>query len=313
MSDDRHRSGNLHASRLTFTGMSAPTISSRFEARLTVSCCGKRERLGVKTDGSRCGGNAVHRSLVIAAALLGAQALVGAAASQEPQKPPSHVVGQIGRPTKTKDAKPVYPPEARSAHVQGVVIIEATISPTGTVQDARVLRSIPLLDAAALDAVRQWEFTPTLVNGVPTPVKMTLTVMFWLPFTVSEATGPDGAKQVFEITSERAALLPRWDQNITPEPPLSASDARRAGERWLKVRNPHVQRFELVSLSLLQRGSETVSTQCGGTTGCWHYRLTFEPMDGERHLPSGPDYIAIVLLDGTIVEPRIERASTPRR
>ena len=63
---------------------------------------------------------------------------------------------------------------------QGVVIIEATIGPNGRVQDARVLRSIPLLDQAALDAVRQWEFTPTLLNGVPVPVIMTVTVQFTL-------------------------------------------------------------------------------------------------------------------------------------
>jgi protein TonB len=60
------------------------------------------------------------------------------------------------------------------------VIIEATIGPTGTVQDARILRSIPLLDAAALEAVRQWEYTPTLLNGVPVPVLMTITVNFTL-------------------------------------------------------------------------------------------------------------------------------------
>jgi protein TonB len=48
------------------------------------------------------------------------------------------------------------------------------------VSDARVLRSIPLLDQAALDAVRQWEFTPTLLNGVPVPVIMTVTVQFTL-------------------------------------------------------------------------------------------------------------------------------------
>jgi protein TonB len=48
------------------------------------------------------------------------------------------------------------------------------------VQDARVLRSIPLLDQAALDAVKQWEFTPTLLNNVPVPVIMTVTVQFTL-------------------------------------------------------------------------------------------------------------------------------------
>ena len=57
---------------------------------------------------------------------------------------------------------------------------EATIGPSGSVQDAKVLRSIPLLDQAALDAVRQWQFTPTLLNGVPVPVIMTVTVQFTL-------------------------------------------------------------------------------------------------------------------------------------
>ena len=79
-----------------------------------------------------------------------------------------------------KDVRPTYPPIAQSARVQGVVIIEATIGPSGAVQEAKVLRSIPLLDAAALDAVQQWQFTPTLLNGVPVPVIMTVTVNFTL-------------------------------------------------------------------------------------------------------------------------------------
>jgi TonB family protein len=90
-------------------------------------------------------------------------------------------VGQnITPPTKVKHVNPVYPPLAQSAKVQGVVIIEALIGPDGTVADARVLRSIPLLDQAALDAVRQWEFTPTLLNGQPVPIIMTMTVQFAL-------------------------------------------------------------------------------------------------------------------------------------
>ena len=99
-----------------------------------------------------------------------------------PRPPPApvRVGGSIKPPVKTKDVRPQYPPIAQSARVQGVVIIEATIGPGGKVQDARVLRSIPLLDQAALDAVRQWEFTPTLLNGVPVPVIMTVTVQFTL-------------------------------------------------------------------------------------------------------------------------------------
>ena len=97
-----------------------------------------------------------------------------------PPAAPVRVGGNIKPPTKIKDVAPVYPPIAQSARVQGVVIIEATIGPNGQVQDARVLRSIPLLDQAALDAVKQWEFTPTLLNGVPVPVIMTVTVQFTL-------------------------------------------------------------------------------------------------------------------------------------
>ena len=61
-----------------------------------------------------------------------------------------------------------------------VVIVEATISPQGKVTNARVLRGVPLLNDAALDAVRQWEYTPTMLNGVPVPVIMTVTVNFTL-------------------------------------------------------------------------------------------------------------------------------------
>jgi protein TonB len=93
---------------------------------------------------------------------------------------PVRVGGKIKAPVNTKKINPVYPPIAQSARVQGIVIIEATIGPNGKVEAAKILRSIPLLDQSALDAVRQWEFTPTLLNGTPVPVIMTVTVQFTL-------------------------------------------------------------------------------------------------------------------------------------
>lgn len=90
------------------------------------------------------------------------------------------VGGNIQQPTKVKHVAPVYPLEAKEARVSGVVILEARIEADGRVVNARVLRSIPELDQAAIDAVRQWEFTPTLMNGVPTPVLMTVTIQFSL-------------------------------------------------------------------------------------------------------------------------------------
>lgn len=84
-------------------------------------------------------------------------------------------------PKKVKHVNPIYPAAARERRITGVVILEARIGADGRVVDASVLRSIPELDQAALDAVKQWEFTPTLINGVETPVTMTMTIQFSLP------------------------------------------------------------------------------------------------------------------------------------
>ena len=93
---------------------------------------------------------------------------------------PLRVGGGIREPRKTRNVNPVYPRDAVQARVQGVVILECTISPQGKVVSVKTLRSAPLLDAAAVEAVRQWEYTPTLLNGVPVPVIMTVTVNFKL-------------------------------------------------------------------------------------------------------------------------------------
>jgi protein TonB len=90
------------------------------------------------------------------------------------------VGGSIREPRKLRHVSPVYPPEAVQARVQGVVILECTISPTGKVVDTKVLRGIPLLSEAAVEAVKQWEYTPTELNGVAVPVIMTVTVNFKL-------------------------------------------------------------------------------------------------------------------------------------
>ena len=121
-------------------------------------------------------------SVTLAVALLGAGAMPTTADASARTKARLAAVrigrGQIKPPTKIKDVKPVYPAIARSARVGGAVTIEATIGPNGKVIDAKVVRSIPLLDQAALDAVRQWEYTPPLLNGVPAPVLVTVTINF---------------------------------------------------------------------------------------------------------------------------------------
>ena len=93
---------------------------------------------------------------------------------------PAKVASYLVQLVKIKDVPPVYPSSARAARVQGVVVIEATIDRDGRVENATVLRSVPLLDQAALDAVRQWEFKPQLLNGTAIPVVVTLPVPFAL-------------------------------------------------------------------------------------------------------------------------------------
>jgi protein TonB len=83
-------------------------------------------------------------------------------------------------PAKIADVAPVYPVIARAAGVQGTVLLQATIGLDGRVEDVQVLRSVPLLDEAAVTAVRQWRYTPTRLNGQPVAVVMTVTVGFRL-------------------------------------------------------------------------------------------------------------------------------------
>jgi protein TonB len=95
-------------------------------------------------------------------------------------QPPVRPGGNVRPPQKVHHVAPTYPAIAQAARVSGTVILEALIAEDGSVRDVKVLRSVPLLDASAIDAVRQWRFTPTLLNGVPVQVIMTVTVSFAL-------------------------------------------------------------------------------------------------------------------------------------
>jgi protein TonB len=109
--------------------------------------------------------------------------VVGGIIGGLPEAPPTtvkplRVGGDIREPRKVKHVAPEYPDLAMKARVTGIVIVEALIGPDGRVGSATVLRGVPLLDEAALNAVRQWVYTPTLLNGIPVPVIMTITLRF---------------------------------------------------------------------------------------------------------------------------------------
>jgi periplasmic protein TonB len=89
--------------------------------------------------------------------------------------------GDLKPPTKLRHVAPAYPELARRAGVEGVVVLECVIDPSGHVADVKVLRGHPLLEAAAVDAVGRWVYTSTRLNGVPVAVVLTVTVRFTIP------------------------------------------------------------------------------------------------------------------------------------
>jgi protein TonB len=187
--------------------------------------------------------------------VLGSALSATATVSQEQeQRAPAarRVGGELKEPKKLKNVPPVYPEEAKRARVQGVVILECTISPEGNVADVRVLRGIPLLDQAAVDAVKQWVYTPTLLAGKPVPVIMTVTVNFrlslGLPPATAEAVAPAPApvptgspekiadiRRFLELNGSVAAVLKAREMMLDslralarPETPAATWEALRA-------------------------------------------------------------------------------------
>ena len=134
-------------------------------------------------------------------------ALAFAQLGASPPQAPVRVGGTIKPPAKTRDVRPEYPAAAQAAGIDGVVILEVTIGVDGVVTDAKILRSIPQLDTAAIDAVRQWTFTPTVMpdSGQPVPIIMTVTVNFTLGHDLSP-----------HACAEENALLPKDDAPIMP-------------------------------------------------------------------------------------------------
>jgi periplasmic protein TonB len=91
---------------------------------------------------------------------------------------PLRLGNTLAPPRKIKDVRPAYPPLALLTQARGTVVIEITIGTDGTVREATVVHSVPQLDQAALEAVRQWEYEPTRVNGTLVSLIMTVVVNF---------------------------------------------------------------------------------------------------------------------------------------
>ena len=100
-------------------------------------------------------------------------------APASPSAVPIRVGGDIKQPKQLKRVEPIYPEDARAAGIGGMVILEVVLDTEGRVKQTMVLRHVtPSIDQAALNAVQQWVYTPTLLNGSPVEVVFTVTVNF---------------------------------------------------------------------------------------------------------------------------------------
>ena len=124
-------------------------------------------------DGSRTSGFCLSDC---AAAPAGGPSAPAAAAHRGPYRPG----GEIREPVRVRFVSPVYPSLAVSARIEGRVVIDCVIDEEGRVSDIVVVAGHPLLDAAAVDAVREWRYRPTLLNGVRIAVQLQVMVMFRL-------------------------------------------------------------------------------------------------------------------------------------
>ena len=155
-----------------------------------------------------------------------------------PAEGPVRAIGEIKPPRLIKQVDPLYPEIARLAGVEGLVILEAESDVSGRVQNAKILRSIPLLDQAAINAVKQWIYEPLLIEGKPRGAFFTVTVRFTLDGKGKEATGGvmggvvggvmggvvgEGAGAPLKLTSAPPPKLIKQVDPIYPE------EARKAG------------------------------------------------------------------------------------
>lgn len=111
--------------------------------------------------------------------------IIGGTGGGPPPPPPKtpqtlRVGGNVQQANLIHQVMPVYPEIAKTAHIQGTVVLHAIIAKDGTVQELQYISGPPLLMRSAMDAVRQWRYRPTLLNGEPVKVDTTISVVFTL-------------------------------------------------------------------------------------------------------------------------------------
>jgi TonB family protein len=169
--------------------------------------------------------------IVVAVSVLAAFMAQEPAAATSPAQP-VRVGSGVQPPKKIKHVPPKYPEEARRAGLRGRVVLECQIDTTGAVVGTKVLEGVPPLTDATMEAVSQWRYTPTVLNGDPVPVIMTATVSFtWgSPLQMEELL--DSLASENEFIRESAAI---WLGGTRPRKGVSRKDISRISERLARL------------------------------------------------------------------------------
>ena len=144
------------------------------------------------------------------------------------------ITGALRPPKLLKSVDPVYPEEARKAQVEGVVILEARTDEKGAVEEVKILRSIPLLNQAAIDAVKQWKYEPFISEGKPRGVLFTVTVRFDLKSGDKEKDIEEFAKGAVKVVGD--ITPPKLIKEVQPVYPEDARQGRVEGVVILSVK-----------------------------------------------------------------------------
>ena len=118
--------------------------------------------------------------------------VVGGLPQEAPPPKAVRVGGQLNAPQLVHKVDPVYPELARQARLSAILIMEATVAANGKVQEVAILRGAPLFDEPAVAAVKQWVYRPLLLNGVPTPFILTVTLKFTFRPGIGSGTSGGG-------------------------------------------------------------------------------------------------------------------------
>jgi len=207
-------------------------------------------------------------------------------------------------PITLREVRPNYPSDAMRDQVTGRVAVECIVELDGVPSHIRVARPLhPSLDAEAVKAMAQWRFRPGMKDGKPARVQITVE----MTFSMAPSSGPpqnvailrrasaDGVRTVWEVTRERFDRQPSWRSDGGTPPPLSVADALQAANDWVQQHDARTTPTLMQSASL----SRLTGLQ-------WYYRVEYAVQSATPS--SASDRVTVVvLLDGTVVEPRTER------